>query len=907
MDDLKVRALALFDELADLDPAAQSLRIEAMRSVDAALATELEHLLAADAMGSGVVDRGLGGVAASLANAIAGQNTQDSTQPKVMGSFLLDRVLGRGGMGEVWLAHRVDGDFRQQVALKVCRRGLDGSEMRRRFVQERRILAELSHPGIARFIDGGVSEDGTPWYAMEYVEGQMLTEYARLHHLEVRERVRLIAEVAEAVAYAQARLVVHRDLKPSNILVDDEGRVHLLDFGIAKLLGEGQNNAETATGMRALSPAYAAPEQILDQPISTATDVFALGMVLHEMLTGARPVERAAGNLLSLPDAARQEITQKPSARLRLADATAPAALGASQQDMPRFARALKGELDTIVLMALRREPERRYRSAAAMADDLRRWLNGRPVSAQPDTASYRLRKFVARHRVAVVAVGAVLLALIGGFGAAVWQARVAVEAAKRADAEAASSDLISEFALTMMREQYAYGRDSTKARTPAELLAASVETARSTLKDDDRARAVILGKLGELLSTMGSPALAESPVMESLDLTRRIYPATDPRVGHALVAAATMKEQSGQLPAAEEMLREALPIYLAAPNQERSVAMTRSRLASILRRTGRVDEAIAELDAARKSAEVGYGVDHPTTIELIGNGAMLLEQTDRLAEAEAAYREAVAAFERIDRNFPRLANPLFYLGNLLGRTGHYDEARATMRRALQIGESTVGKHDPHRSVLVMQYAEFLRGLGEAEAARQASDAIDIVMFDERPLQRSQLLRLRAQIAADEGRNVEAQNLFVEAGTALEKSSGSLKEARISLLLAQADFSIATGDRVAARQIVEAAHAAADTSAPLATSIRIELARMDAQLALQQGDAKGAASLLGSAMKQQSEYAGEETIEYARLEYDLASALSGIPDESGQAKVTRESGSARLARLRAKPPWLRLT
>jgi serine/threonine-protein kinase len=439
------RLLALFDELVELDEDARAARLGVLFGQEPALAQELSRMLAADDA-SGVLDRGMQAMAPTVVGGLEPRPSavEDATGRRVE-PFVLERLLGRGGMGEVWLAAREQDGFRQQVAVKLLKRGLDGDDLVRRFTQERRILAALSHPGIARFIDGGVGEDGVPWYAMEYVEGESLAEHARARALGVRERVALVAEVAEAVAYAQNRLVVHRDLKPSNILVDAQGRVRLLDFGIAKLLDEAPDATATATGLRAMSAAYAAPEQILDAPVSAATDVYALGVVLYELLTGVLPHERASATLETLAERVRHEETERPSARLR-GDATSTTTLGADTAQ--RFARQVAGELDTIVLAALRREPERRYPSAAALADDLRRWLDGRPVAAQPDTAGYRARKFVSRHRFAVGSASAVLLALVAGFGTALWQANLAREEATRAQAESTKATAIKDFLL---------------------------------------------------------------------------------------------------------------------------------------------------------------------------------------------------------------------------------------------------------------------------------------------------------------------------------------------------------------------------------------------------------------------------------------------------------------------------
>ena len=316
--DAASRALACFDELVELDAAARAARLAEWRTTDPELAAALERMLAADAE-SGVLDRSIGAFGSS--GAARAQAAAAASAPRQrIGAFELARPLGQGGMGEVWLAEREEAGFRQQVALKLLRRGLHGDDSQRRFVQERRILAELSHPAIARFIDGGVTDQAVPWYAMEFVDGVPITEYAAAHNLDVRARVALIVQVAAAVAYAQNRLIVHRDLKPSNILVDAEGRPHLLDFGIAKLLAESAPANETASGLRAMSPAYAAPEQVLDQPISTATDVYALGVVLYELLTGQLPHQRGGASLETLAEQVRSEITERPSVRARRAE-----------------------------------------------------------------------------------------------------------------------------------------------------------------------------------------------------------------------------------------------------------------------------------------------------------------------------------------------------------------------------------------------------------------------------------------------------------------------------------------------------------------------------------------------------------------------------------------------------------
>ncbi|MCB1602724.1 MAG: serine/threonine protein kinase, partial [Xanthomonadales bacterium] len=315
--------------------------------------------------------------------------------------------LGRGGMGEVYSAQRVDGDYTQTVAVKLLRRGLDSEDVLSRFLQERRILARLEHPAIARLIDGGMGADGLPWIAMELVDGQPITRFAEDAGLALAPRLQLLIAVCEAVDYAHRRLIVHRDLKPSNVLVSADGSPRLLDFGIAKLLDDTEGQAHTSTGLRVMSPAYAAPEQLRGEPITVATDVYALGLLAYELLTGTLPQQRGRVSVAAIEAELDKEM-QRPSQAAR------------RPQESTLSARQIDADLDTIVVKALALEADRRYPSAAALAEDLKRYLDGRPITARPDTLSYRVSKFVSRHRGGVLASVLTVLALVVGLGASV-------------------------------------------------------------------------------------------------------------------------------------------------------------------------------------------------------------------------------------------------------------------------------------------------------------------------------------------------------------------------------------------------------------------------------------------------------------------------------------------------------
>ena len=369
-----------------------------------------------------------------------------------IGPYRLLREIGQGGMGTVYLAERADGQFEQQVALKLVRQGGPRAERLRRLRHERQILASLQHPNIARLYDGGVTDDGVPFLVMEYVEGLPINQYCDQHRLSTTQRLRLFRTVCAAVQYAHQNLVVHRDLKPSNIFVAHTGRVKLLDFGIAKLLDE-DHTAETLpmtrTGMRVMTPEYASPEQVRGEAITTASDVYALGIILFELLTGHRPyavrglrpsaVERVI---------CRQDPPRPSTAVLRSPDTNqtgnqtgttaptaTPEAVSQARNTQPeRLRRRLEGDLDNIVLKALQKEPGRRYMSVAALSEDVRRHLEQLPVKARPDTVGYRISKFVRRHTAGFAATVLVVLALVGGIFATVYQARVAAAERDRAE-----------------------------------------------------------------------------------------------------------------------------------------------------------------------------------------------------------------------------------------------------------------------------------------------------------------------------------------------------------------------------------------------------------------------------------------------------------------------------------------
>ncbi len=419
------RLTELFDGLVGMPAGDRAARLAELDGEDASLRAEIESLLA-EVEDSGVLDAPAVEAFSALLENVDPPEPEEAPGQRV-GPYQIVEELGRGGMGVVYLAERADGQFEQRVALKLVKRGLDTDEVLQRFRRERQILARLEHRSIARLYDGGATEDGRPYFAMELVRGEPVTVYCDQRALSIEERLRLFRRVCEAVDHAHRNHVVHRDLKPSNILVTGDGDLKLLDFGVAKFLGKGTDGHDVPTltriSSRAMTPEYAAPEQVLGRPVSPATDVYALGVVLYELLTGRRPYRLARQ---SGPEVERTILEVEPPRPSAVVE-QGPEEEGSSAEGLARargltpaaLRRRLAGDLDAIVLTTLRKDSGRRYVSAQALAEDIERHLAHRAVKAHPESPVYRTGKFVHRHRRAVATLGiAALTAILVGLGA---------------------------------------------------------------------------------------------------------------------------------------------------------------------------------------------------------------------------------------------------------------------------------------------------------------------------------------------------------------------------------------------------------------------------------------------------------------------------------------------------------
>jgi serine/threonine-protein kinase len=496
----------LLDELLGLDSDARANRVAQIRREDRALGDDLSALLAQQAE----IER-----EGFLEGSVPRPAPEPSLAGQVVGSYTLDRLLGQGGMGTVWLAHRSDGRYQARVAVKLLNLAFLGPGGVERFRREGSALGRLTDPNIARLIDAGVTHTGQPYLVLDYVEGETITRWCESRALEVKSRVRLFLDVLAAVAHAHSKLILHRDLKPSNILVTSEGQVKLVDFGIAKLLDDG-SGAEPMAGLtqlagQAFTPEYAAPEQLLGGEVTSATDVYALGVLLYVLLTGKHP---HVGDETTPLDRMRAIVDTDPAR---------PSTAGRSSDDAkhrsgvsPQHARALRGDLDNIVLKALKKSPAERYHTAEAFSDDLRRYLNHEPVSARADSFSYRAGKFVARNKLAVAAAAIVLLTIVA---AAVVSIRQAVEATRQRDRAlslAGRNEAVLGFVSDMLMEV----APADQPIRVADLLERSREM---LLNEGDlpEHRAAILNLLATYYLSNGKPGQADPLLGRAIELTK--------------------------------------------------------------------------------------------------------------------------------------------------------------------------------------------------------------------------------------------------------------------------------------------------------------------------------------------------------------------------------------------------
>lgn len=683
------RLRPLLDQALDLDGAARDAFLDEVAQREPELLPDLKRMLAHNERTTGIdathLNQAVGAMRSSFVASAAA--------PKRAGPWRLEERVGEGGMGEVWRAHRVEGGFEQVAALKVIRAGVDSDQLRARFELERRIVARLEHPSIARLLDGGVTDDGRPYFAMEFIDGEPINRWAERARPGIDAILRLFVEICGAVEFANRNLVVHRDLKPSNILIDQAGRAKLLDFGIAKLLDEEAEGS--ATQLRALTPAYAAPEQFDGTPITTATDVYALGLILYEIIAGELPAERKTGP--GMAALATVEVNTGPVRRCaQRSDALAPQL------------RTLGRDLDAIVLTALRRDPARRYPSAAALADDLRRLQDGLPVSARPDSLGYRVRRFVGRHRAAVAAAALAVVALLTGLGVALWQAQVAQQLAARlqeevvrAAAESRRAEVARDFLLELVEAGNPNQVGGDVRRTVREMLLSAGEKLEQRLADEPLVQAELRLAVARALRAHGEPGPARAMVDATLAQLENNGGAHPVLLGAGLQIRASLRAEAGDHTGAEADVMRTLDLIgqeadHADAGDTRRAAL--STLGIIYSATGREPQALdlRREDLVERSQSLG--AQHPELAPAWYNLGVSNFRAERFDEALSAFRQAdaiMAAAESDQAASPRRLYVWLMLAQTQAMQGQFDEAAAWLQRGGEMLGSDLARERP--------------------------------------------------------------------------------------------------------------------------------------------------------------------------------------------------------------------
>jgi eukaryotic-like serine/threonine-protein kinase len=772
--DLFRRADEVFLRVAALPEAGRASAVAEACGTDAALAREVHSLLDhLRRMGRFLEEPALG--------ADFGLPSQETFKTEdlsghLVGRYRLERCIGSGGMGTVYLATRADAEFSQRVAIKLVKRGMDSDEILRRFRAERQTLAALHHPNIAVLLDGGITDSGQPYLVMEYVEGEPIDRHCDRHRLPVEERLALFLTICDAVRHAHRNLVIHRDLKPANILVSSDGVPKLVDFGIAKLIAPGQRPHATTPQERRLTPEYASPEQVSGRPVTTSSDIYSLGVVLYELLCGHQPyhfptrtpaeIERVVAEGSAPPPSEvvtrierGRNVGRAPADDAR--ERVTPEGLGRARSVRPdALARRLRGDLDTIVLMALRKEPERRYASVDHLAADIRRHLAGLPVSAHRDTFGYRFAKFARRHRVGTALAALALLLLGAAVSFMLWQARAASRQRDEALAAREQSEATVQFLQQMLASANPGERgptvtvrevlDEAAVRVEAELagqplvqaslrttigrtylslglldaaevqLRRALEQRRELHGPRHRSVAYSLCDLGDVLYARQSLDEAQQVIEQALGIFREVSGARSSDAASALTRLGAAQCATGELEQAEAAHREALAIRReVAGAGSLEVAESLNALCGVFLAQGRLDETEPFLTETLEIRRSKLGARHPLVAESLDNLAVVLKRKGDVERAEPLFREALALeLELLGEQHPDVAVTRKNLAVLYRERGDLPAAEEQLRASLSAREASFPASDWRVFLTQLDLADVLAERGQWEAAR---------------------------------------------------------------------------------------------------------------------------------------------------------------------------------------------
>lgn len=631
------RVKAVFHSALDLPESERASFIASECGDDAAMLVEVNSLFESHVESEELFES----PAFESISSLVEQKALPSRVGQSIGNYKIESEIGRGGMGAVYLASRADAEFDKKVAIKLIKRGFDTEEVIKRFRHERQILAALEHPNITRLLDGGSTEDGLPFLVMDYVDGRPLHRFADENGLSINKRLSMFLKICSAVSYAHQNLVIHRDLKPSNILVTADGEPKLLDFGIAKLTGpSGNGNTfnNTQTKFQAMTPEYASPEQISGKGVTTASDIYSLGILLYELLTGHRPFRFETKNVAEISAIITDSTPTKPSTVCR------QLGVNTTIDNAPAVIRTLKGDLDNIVMMAIRKETERRYSSVEQFAGDIRRYLGGHPVIAREDTFIYRATKFASRNKVGVASVLGIGASLVGGLFAVSRQARIASTQRDRARREARKAKQVNEFLQKMLAsaDPYEQGKDVKI----IEVLGKATMDIEMDFVDQPEITADLHTTIGTTYLHLGQFGPAEEHLKKALETRLEIFPRMSFEVAESLSNYGRLLQLKGDFNPAEPYFYEAAKT-LRTLGRNKELAETLHDLGYLLVLNGKNDLSV---DAYREALEIRkylFGESHPDTAKTLGGLAQAYHVLGDRLKTISLHRQALAILQR--------------------------------------------------------------------------------------------------------------------------------------------------------------------------------------------------------------------------------------------------------------------
>lgn len=629
----------------------------------------------------------------------------------LVGPWRIIREIGRGGMSTVFLASRADGQFDRKVAIKFLHGLIPGQSMHKRLQQEQKILARLQHKNIAQLFDAGVTDEGRPYFILEYIQGKPITDWCNENELSFEERLDIFEQVCEAVQYAHQHLIVHRDLKPTNILVAENGTVKLLDFGIAKILKEEPQDGTplTKTGLYLMTPEYASPEQVQGDTITTTTDVFALGLILCELLTGKLPYNITGKNPMEIGSTISDTVPSKPSSIVSEVTDFDSIQLGGINKNQHK--KRLKGDLDTIILKALRKEPERRYGSANQLLQDIRRYQKNEPISARPESTGYLVRKFIQRNQTVVSAIAAIMIVLIATAIFSLYQARIT-------DIERQKTEQVNAFLQEMLASPNPY-EDGLDVKV-IDILDRTAERIDEELNNQPGVQASVRRTLGITYRELGDVEKAHSQLSQALDIQNQLLDPPNAELSETQAEFAKTVQLQGNYETADSLLNLAYISDLELFGRESmTIAARLGDLGSVQWDMGNFEEAESLLRESLQLEQQLRPPNHEKVAASMGNLATLLSSQGKSEEALELYRRELDIYRTNYPNdqHPSIPQALSHIGVILDDLEQYEEALPNHERALELFRELKGEDHPDVVYAMNNLASVMTKMGDMEEA----------------------------------------------------------------------------------------------------------------------------------------------------------------------------------------------